>query len=378
MTSQEVARDPALYEDLVLTVPFSRESAECECSPMDQVDEPFGCKGCVPVNALAKIKSEALEQTAKRWAWFSEARRLDEELSTRLGTLGYLPWEIRVEIFRHVLDSHVEETLPHNGWTTLLSLKLSHFAPKEEFSLFPGDSNTRTDEVSTIFEIEVCGDQNSRFPELYGVFSAFHHRSKNEKPSFFMPLRLATADIMFEFDNVFLSTMTFRFNCPKVLGQFLKELSATQLSQLRSITIIPFECRDCHFEDVDWNLHSWIPPLHKNWKSVCSQLPSTLNLITFKLEYFQSGWLSPSRANSSLWWAAIEHHRGKAMRYTKALLESLSHQIRRIALEAEIALVDRPEWAGEEWYELDAVVRETEKWSKEYIEWMKESNGGTE
>ena len=377
MTSQEVVQDPALYEDLVLTVPFYHESAECECSPMDQVEEPFGCKGCcAPVNALAKLKSEALEQTAKRWAWFSEARRLDEELSTRLGTLGYLPWEIRVEIFRHVLDSHIEEALNDKRWALFFSLKLSHFAPKEEFSL-PWDWNARTDEFSTVFYIEVCSGHKFSFPGLYGVCRAFPHPpTMNEKPSsFFIPLRLATADIMLEFDNVFFSKMTLRFSCPKILRQFLKELSATQLSQMRSITIVPFECRDCCFECLNWDPNCWIPALHKNWTSVCSQLPSTLGLIIFELDYSQSERLSPSCANSSRSSALDRRYRDNSMKCTKALLESLSRQIRHIALEAEIALADRPAWAGEEWYELDAAFRETEKWSKDYIEWMKGSNG---
>lgn len=48
----------------------------------------------------------AIDQTQTRWAWFAESRELDTEFSTELGTLGYLPWEIRQQILKVVLDGH--------------------------------------------------------------------------------------------------------------------------------------------------------------------------------------------------------------------------------------------------------------------------------
>ena len=48
----------------------------------------------------------AIDQTRKRWAWFADSRELDTEFGTELGTLGYLPWEIRQPIREEVLDGH--------------------------------------------------------------------------------------------------------------------------------------------------------------------------------------------------------------------------------------------------------------------------------
>ena len=45
-----------------------------------------------------------LERTKQRWAWFSKAEDHDKERGTQLGTLGYLPWEIRQKIFGNVFD----------------------------------------------------------------------------------------------------------------------------------------------------------------------------------------------------------------------------------------------------------------------------------
>ena len=43
-------------------------------------------------------------KTKQRWAWFSAARRRDDELGTRLGTLNYLPLEIRRVVYDYVVQ----------------------------------------------------------------------------------------------------------------------------------------------------------------------------------------------------------------------------------------------------------------------------------
>lgn len=53
----------------------------------------------------------AIDQARRRWAWFTKSRELDAGRGTEFGTLGYLPWEIRQQIFEVVL-----------GWFTSLSL----------------------------------------------------------------------------------------------------------------------------------------------------------------------------------------------------------------------------------------------------------------
>ncbi len=50
----------------------------------------------------------AIDQTRKRWAWFTKSREL--ESGTELGTLVYLPWEIRQQIFKEVLPGLCDDT----------------------------------------------------------------------------------------------------------------------------------------------------------------------------------------------------------------------------------------------------------------------------
>ena len=56
---------------------------------------------------LFRLKAEAVRQTRKRSAWFSEARKLDDQLSTQLGILGHLHSEIHDKAFRHVLHEYI-------------------------------------------------------------------------------------------------------------------------------------------------------------------------------------------------------------------------------------------------------------------------------
>ena len=129
MTGQPIASEPEavstdihhedeiLDEDYAITVPFARPA--CRCTEEIREKEPLGCKGCKPVRAISDLESEAMKQAVKqaigqtkaRWAWFSGARALDDELSRRLGTLGYLPIEVRDKIFRLVLDEYTEEAV---------------------------------------------------------------------------------------------------------------------------------------------------------------------------------------------------------------------------------------------------------------------------
>ena len=60
----------------------------------------------------------SLERTKQRWGWFSKAKDHDKERGTQLGTLGYLPWEIRQKIFGNVFDGcryvQIEHHMPYD------------------------------------------------------------------------------------------------------------------------------------------------------------------------------------------------------------------------------------------------------------------------
>ncbi|KAL8826291.1 MAG: hypothetical protein Q9191_003886 [Dirinaria sp. TL-2023a] len=58
---------------------------------------------------------KVLKQTKKRWAWFSKARKRDDELNSRLGTLKYLPYEIRQQIYLENIDNYLCSS-SNNSW----------------------------------------------------------------------------------------------------------------------------------------------------------------------------------------------------------------------------------------------------------------------
>lgn len=369
MTSLAVASDPlvfstALEEDLALdekyamTIPFSGDRAGCECTGESMWEESMGCKDCAPISALSKLKAEAIKQAKKRWSWFSGARKLDDELSTRLGTLGYLHWEIRVKIFRHVLEAYIEEALTYQTYES--GFRKKGFYPS------PLEWRAMKDNFKERFEIEISDCHHSK---LYNIFSLHSHNADYVEPAFLMPLRLATVDTKFEFDHVFLSTMTFRFSCQKALRQFLKELSPTQLSQVRSVTIEIFGCYDCMLEGIDWR--------YKSWESVCGQLPSTLDSIEFEIGHQGEPWEWPrSTDDFNLSLVLARGHpdynkRAKRAKHAKELLEFLSCKVRHIALEAEVTMTRRHDNEAKRWDMLVAVVGETDKWSEEYVKWKK-------
>ena len=262
--SANLEKNSASDDQWAVTVPLARNSAQrkydwqaslkesvCKyCGSVNAVDalsalkEPVGCKDCGCVNcveALYALKGETIEQTKKRWDWFSDARKLDDESSKRLGTLGKLPYEIRAKIFRQVLDLYVEEVnLPCWG-------------------------------NADVYTVNMVCSQSSQTTRRSRIFTLLPFYLN---PAIFMPLRLASIDTGLEFDRIYLSTMKFRFSCPKSLGQFLKDLSTTQLSQVRSIVISVLDCYHCLGERTD--------KAYRDWELVWSQLPSTLVSIKFE------------------------------------------------------------------------------------------------
>lgn len=56
-----------------------------------------------------EIRATILKRTEQRRVWFSKAEELDEERGTKLGTLGFLPWDIRQMIIEEVFEDVFHE-----------------------------------------------------------------------------------------------------------------------------------------------------------------------------------------------------------------------------------------------------------------------------
>lgn len=215
---------------------------------------------------------KVLKQTKKRWAWFSKARERDDQLNTRLGTLNYLPYEIRQQIYLEHLDSHfcscpscsAAGRVDRDWYWEYIGREV--WAIRARNSWPEGERNTAP--YPGVFEIEaydvLCqvavepgsctGGQWSRLPKASRAFS------------------LSSPTVKAEWQYFFLSNRRFQFICPYSLQQFLDQLSPAHQSLLQHIAI-DFLIDECCSLSDSWN----------GWMGICSVLPSTLKSVTFRL-----------------------------------------------------------------------------------------------
>lgn len=140
------------------------------------------------------LRAVSLQRTRQRWAWFSKAEDQDRERGTQLGTLGYLPWEVRQMVFEKLFDN------------------LFH-----------------------------CRYKN--MDELYYPWciksSPWHDLASLD----------ASASMMLEVKYAYLTTTNFQFNSSLALSTFLGHLTKYEKSLLRYVTIAPWLGDDIKVEN---------------------------------------------------------------------------------------------------------------------------------
>lgn len=184
------------------------------------------------------LTEEAISRTQSQWQWFSNAR---EEFPA-LGTLAYLPYEIRQLILGKALASpHI--TNADGGW---------------EFDHRLGSPLN----VSAYFFGE-----NGRSMIGQGASG----------------LRQVSSAMKAEFEDVLLCQRTFRFNDPDSLEAFIERLTDSQKNRVLSIAI-----GVCILHQMD------------GWLNALTKLPSKLRCLEFHIytmvnDYFQPDSLSTLR-----------------------------------------------------------------------------------
>lgn len=180
---------------------------------------------------------EVLQRTRKRWVWFEEAAlRIDPGL----GTLSYLPLEIRRRVWEVVLQC--DDTLSADG---LWEYEHKHGGPFNLSAYYFGFGRRR-----------------------------FHKDSANG-------LRLVSSSLRTEFEDIFLSMRTFRFNGSENLDAFVNQLTQYQLGRLRSIAIGLSVC-------LTNSMAVWLDSM--------ARLPSSLQTIHLRLYPARNGWFGSARA----------------------------------------------------------------------------------
>ena len=226
---------------------------------------------------LHKILFElAIDRTRKRWAWFGESRKLDTERGTELGTLSYLPWELRQQIFKAFL-SHLRRRFSR--------LEIVTRAPE-------------------ILDFGFCITKPVPYPVRF---------------------RLASPTLRLEFDICFFFNTIIKLERSADLRQFFCQSPNCYDTKVRRIIIriwVPCGCtRTRRF--VEWR---------DGWTTACSQIPASLQSVSFELD------LSRPDDHSRNCWTHGSTRRLVEIKSAASLIEVLSKMIVRAAPGAAIEM----------------------------------------
>lgn len=201
-----------------------------------------------------------------------------------LGTLGYLPWEIRQQIFAFLIagsytyrDSYKG---PQHDYRVSRTVFPSIIDPPQGFWKYDGYTTAKENRS------DFPHSMNERFPEpfdLYSYYLKVHQNYHKHR----LAVRLASLDLKIEFEHAFLANQTFFFDCAVALARFLNRLSDQQQAQLRSLHLDLYSCgSDCCIRR--WGKEG--KEIGHGWTLVCAQIPK--NLVSVQLElggvYFKS------------------------------------------------------------------------------------------
>ncbi len=297
---------------------------------------PFGLDLDDPFRS-SLLKARVLRQTKLRRCWFDEASKDDKEANTRLGTLRFLPYEMRQQIFKIVLEDYFDEYNLQGGEPGIPWL-------------CAGDLT----KWQLNYEGWYCRCRRSAEHETGDVFTltSYCHIAQHKKRAP-LNLRFASEPLKQEFDHVFLASNTFEFTCPASLEKFMDMLSPLQQRQLKRIRLHMFGYM---YWPCNWDLSK----LFKHWMAVCERLPPGLVSVQFILSYHWGSWRRYLTGN--------RRDRGFA-----DVFGQLSKKVSRACPRAKISLTGR-ENIREEHCDvldtLDTMLQELEPWSKEWHEWM--------
>ena len=265
-----------------------------------------------------EVRAMILKRTEQRWIWFKKAEELDEARGTKLGTLGFLPWEIRQMIIERVF---------HGGFGSVI------------WGYYPNDDTFEThDEPLSIF-VEFSDKGLSHFQSVTCLQDASASMKNDVEHAF-----LTKTNFEFEFEN---------HNCDR-LTYFLSRLTTYQKTLLRSVHILVHTI---------WNKSRDITADNKALMNFCAQLPSRLTSIDFSfyhcpgsMGYFGDG----------------DYQKDSKV---SRCLDLLGARIKRCwAPRAKIGI--RSFTNG--WVATDPVAFafEVEEWSKKWLQWWEKSQDG--
>ena len=335
---------PLSYFNTYLTSPTIKMFEKLQKSfttPDLAITVPFDIKS---LSYFSLLRARALRQTKARWCWFDKASKDDQEAGSSLGTLRFLPYEIRQQIFEIVLEDYFDE------FDEQIRQRRNNFEYKEALYTCDGALNR-----SELFIQHWCWRQYE-VRRIFDLQSYHTDRLPTERHP--LSLRLASPSIQAEFDGVFLGRSTFQFACPVTLQMFLDQLSPLQQRQLKRLTLCMFLPK--------WICCSGSLARRDQWMSVCQRLPPGLKSVKI---------LSPDHLTDvPRFWTNASSNSYLDQVYTKRvaaeLLEVLCKKMSRASPRAGISWIYRKKLCKEERDALDSVLAELEPWSGELQTWM--------
>ncbi|KAG7004879.1 hypothetical protein G7Y79_00023g054630 [Physcia stellaris] len=217
----------------IKSLTYSRFLNTASCDPLFLMTLPFD-QNRIPPN----LTDNVLLRVRRRWEWFSEAKARN----AALGTLLYLPGEIRTLIWQNLLlckDTQSLDGIWEYGRTLGPPFQLSSF----------------------YFGFDRRG--------------LFLESAEN--------VRLVSSQVKAEYDHVFLHMRTFRFNYADNLFSFMDRIEDIHLEQLSSI-----ELAIC----TQFSMQTWLDSI--------AYLPAGLKHVHFRLLETRPDWYQSRRGLKSL------------------------------------------------------------------------------
>ena len=309
-----------------------------------EITVPFDIRSLSYFNLL---RAKTLWQTKARWSWFDKARKEDDDAGTRLGTLRFLPYEVRQQIFEIVLEDYFVAV---EG-----SLSYQHF-------IFDGHRWPTGDGVNGLklqlqFNGKHCCCKQDKVPNVLDLRSYFPGSCATEKGR--MGLRLASPSIQQEFDYLFLSRCTFRFSCPFTIHRFLDQLSPIQQRQLKRLALDIF---------TYWRCSSDLMTCRDQWMTVCERLPPELTSVDLRSH---RGFLrGVNRLLKDKPRSLPARHADIVTRLALACLDVVCKKVSRASPRAVIYWSGHEEVDTEESVVWDAGLPELENWSEDWHKYL--------
>ena len=249
----------------------------------------------------------ALRRTWRRWKWFEDAAALDKARGTGLGTLGYLPWEIRQIIYQMIIEIYqASETA-------------------SGFRRWYGNANGIDGNVWTYKNDPP--PQKSSFPFCSCSYYPGHWHATHE-----FLIRRASPTLKEEFEHAFLSGRTFRFHRATKFAEFLSRLDEKQASYLRFLRLNLYAGPNFARSKRQGR------QIGEEWLQSCTQLPGGLTCVEFD----------------------ITNKYGESFKFTSNLLEILTKQVMRSCPRVKCKWIGNTTFTEKQQRLLDEVVRDVD------------------